>query len=227
MAAYNRRAPGNWILFGFGAPHAAISYLAGLLSIVTFFAHKPRFEGPVLTLKLRDWFSKRRRKDEDGQPDRGLSPYSSTFFCTIWYHEDRPLPATVAEERDTPHEQHEDKHVHQFLDEAFRGFWLGLLLATVLWLFGWHAEAWQPALLWLVVWLVLPVMLVTNWITAPLRYGLADKKRPNGEERSWWARIYDVAYLDSEHERSARAQTAVVSFEPKRKTWADRERERR
>lgn len=48
----------------------------------------------------------------------------------------------------------------------------------------------------------------------------ARRVRPDGTPRSWWARLVDVAYLDSEHERSARAQTALG---PDGLTWSERE----
>jgi len=226
MATYQRRSVGNWILFGFSAQHAAIGYLLGLLSIATFFARRPRFEGAgILSVTLRDWFSKRNRPDPDGKPDKGLSPYTTTLLRTIFWHEDRPIPTTPAEELDTRHENHEDKHIHQFEDACVQGFWLGLGTASALWAFGWYAEPWQPALVWELIWLVMPAMLATNWVTGFLRYGPAARVRPNGKKRSWFARIYDTAYLDSEHERSARAQTE--GFTPDGRSWQEREVERR
>lgn len=223
---YNDRSVANWILFGFTAQHAALGYLLGLLSFFTFFAKWPRFEGnAIMGLALRDWWSKRRRNDADGEPDKGVSPYSTTLFRTVWWHEDRPSPTTPEEELDTRHENHERKHVHQFEDECVRGFVLGLMLASLLWVFGWYAEAWQPALVWELVWLLLPAAMTTNWLTGLARYGLAAKYRADGTQRSWVRRIYDTAYLDSEHERSARAQTE--GFDSQGRSWAEREFEER
>lgn len=222
----NTRSAGSWILFAFSAPHAVLSWFLGVLSIVTFFAHKPRLEGAgIMTLKLRDWFSKRITPQEPD--DKGLSPYSTTVLRTIWYHEGRDIPTNMAEETDTPHEQHENDHIDLFEDKCFQGFWHGLVIASTQWAFGWYAEAWQPALVWLVIWLLYPVMISTNWVTAVFRYGLADKKRPDGTERGWWSRIYDRAYLDSGHERRARAVTQWVQHSGEHKTWSDREDTRR
>lgn len=209
----------------FGGQHTALGYLIGLLSIAVLIAHRPRFEQQwILTLKLRDWFSKRSRPDDDGTKDEGLSRYSTTLFSTVWYHEDRPEAGAPAEEVDTVHEQHETKHVHQFTDAAAQGFWVGLAAASASWAFGWCVEAWQPLAVWEVVWLLLPVSLACTWLTALLRYGPAAKVRPDGTPRSLFARVYDRAYLDSEIERSARAQTQYVDGTT---TWADRERGRR
>lgn len=217
---HNAKSVGNWILFGFSAQHAVISWFLGVLSLATFFTQKPRFEGAaILSLRLRDWSSKSRKKEEDGSEDKGFSRYSTTLFRAIFWHEDRPIPETLAEELDSRHERHERKHIHQFEDECVRGFFLGLFLATCMWVFGW-GEPWQPALVWELTWLMMPVMMTTNWGTALLRYGPALKVRPNGKKRSWFARLYDTAYLDSEHERSARAQTEgrVAG-----RNWAERE----
>lgn len=214
---------GNWILFGFSAQHAVVSWFLGLLSIVTFFAHKPRFEGAlILTVRLRDWFSKTLKRDADGSVDKGFSRYSSTLFRTIFWNEGRDIPRTVAEELDTRHERHEREHIYQFEDECMRGFFLGFFLATLMWLFGWGA--WRALAVWEIIWLLMPIMLTTNWFTAFLRYGPAAKVRPNGTKRSLFARVYDTAYLESAHERTARAVTEGRVGD---KIWMDREAERR
>lgn len=225
MTTRREHSFGNWILFGFTAQHAVISYFLGLLSMITFFTHAPRFEGAgILSLRLRDWFSKKSGKDEDGTEDKGFSRYSSTLFRTIFWHESRPVPETIAEELDSRHERHERKHIHQFEDACVQGFFLGMALASCLWVFGWHTEAWQPALVWELTWLLMPLMLTATWFTALLRYGPSAKVRPNGEKRTWFARLYDTAYLDSEIERSARSQT---EGRVNGKNWAEREFEAR
>lgn len=210
---YNDLSAGNWVLFGFSAQHAVIAWFLGLLAFLTFFGRFPRFEGnAIMSVQLRDWWAK-------------ISPYSTTLFRTIFWHANRPVPKTPEEELDTRHENHERKHVHQFEDACVQGFFLGLVLATLLWIFGWYAEAWQPALVWEITWLLVPLMLVPNWGTALLRYGPAAKYREDGTARSWVRRIYDTAYLDSEHERSARAQTE--GFDSQGRSWAEREYEKR
>lgn len=105
-------------------------------------------------------------------------------------------------------------------DAAVQGFFVGLAIAAALWAFGWYAEAWQPALAWELVWLLFPIATALNAVTALLRWGPAKKTRADGTARSFWARLVDVAYLDSEHERSARAQTALG---PDDWTWSERE----
>lgn len=205
----NTRSVGSWLLFAFCAPHAVLSWLLGLLALACFVAHRPRFEGAaVFSLRLRDWISRRTGR------------YSTTVLRTIFWHPGREIPAVLADETDTPHEQHERVHVVQIEDAALQGFALGLGLATALWTFGWYAEAWQPAGAWALVWLLAPVVTATNAASAVLRYGLARRVRPDGTPRSWWARLADVAYLDSEHERSARAQTALGEDGL---TWSERE----
>ncbi len=192
--AHNPRSVGNWILFAFTAQHALISYLIGLLLFVTFFAHKIRFEqAGVMTMEWREWFA-------TGRDGKGPYQYSTTILRLIVWN---PGARDDAEELDDRVERHETVHLRQFEDAAVQGFVLGLALATAQWTFGWYAEAWQPALVWELVWLAMPLMAFANWITAVMRFGVAPKR----EGRSWFDRIFDVAYRDSEHERSAYAQT--------------------
>lgn len=225
----NTRSVGNWILFGFSSVPSLIGWFLGALSMAAFMTHRPRFEGAgILTLKWRDWVSKRARLDEDGTPDEGWNIYSTSLFGVIYYHEDRPEARSMAEETDTAHEQHETIHTRQFRDASVSGFFMGLSLASTLWAFGWYAEAWQPAVLWLLSWPLVYVWTLTNVLTPLLRYGPATKEVATGTKRSWFRRLYDVGYKDSEHERSARAQTVPVNKpgEPLQ-TWADREYARR
>lgn len=195
--SYNARSAGNWILFAFSIQHALLSWLLGLL-LMAGFAHRPRFEGAaIMTLQWRPWVAKRYR-------------YSLTFLrLIIWGPGFRELdPNDTTTELDENHERHERVHVRQFEDAAVQGFFLGLGLASVQWAFGWCVEAWQPAVLWELTWLLFPLMSAAGWGTALLRWGLAPKQRARGgADRSWWARIFDVAYRDSEIERSAYAQT--------------------
>ncbi len=207
-------SPGNWVLFAFTAQHAALSWLVALLAMALFLAHKPRFEGAaILGLQWRAWFAKRYK-------------YSTTFIRTIfWGPGFREIDETHESELDERHERHERVHTRQFEDAAVRGFFLGMVLASCLWSFGWYAELWQPLLVWELVWLLTPLLVVLNWVTALLRWGLAPKERPaGGKERNVWQRIFEVAYRDSEHERSAYAQTDLW---PNGRSWTELRDERR
>lgn len=205
----NPRHAGAWVLFAFAVQHALVSWLLGLLALATYVAHKPRFEGAgILSLRVRPWVA------------RFTGRYSTTILRTIFWHPAREIPEVLADELDTTHEQHERVHVRQLEDAAVQGFFLGLAVAAALWAFGWYAEPWQPALAWELVWLLLPIATSTNAFTAVLRWGPAKKTKPDGTPRSFWARLVDVAYLDSEHERSARAQTVLGGDAL---TWSDRE----
>lgn len=201
LPRYNARSVGNWILFVFTLQHALLSWLIGLILMATFFAHRPRFEGAgIMTLEWRPWFAKRYR-------------YSVTILrLIVWGPGYRELdPNDVDTELDEWHERHERVHIRQMEDAAVQGFYLGLTLASISWVFGWYGSAWQPAVTWELAWMLYPMMTVTNWATAVLRWGLAPKVRARGgKDRSWWQRLADVAYRDSEHERSAFAQTDLM-----------------
>jgi len=186
----------RWVLFAFIAPHAIISWALGALSMATLIAHRPRFEGHgILSLELREWFA-------TGRDGEGVYDYSTTFVRTIfWNAGTRAAGSSAIEELDERHERHERAHIRQFEDSAFTAFWLGLSVASLLWLLGWHAEAWQPAVVWLLVWLSGPLWLIGNWATALLRFRLVD----SGE--SWVRRAFNIAYNRCEHEVSAYAQT--------------------
>lgn len=221
----SRKTVGNWILFAFSAQHAVIGWLLGLLTIG--FAHKPRFEGAaILSLVWRDWVSRRwGGKNPDGTKDEGWLDYSMTILRTVWWNESREIPATEAEETDTPHEGHERDHIDLFEDMCVQGFLHGLAIASVLWAMDWCGQPWQPAVIWELIWLLYPVFVAANWPTALLRYGPASKVKLGAAkvERTWWQRIFDTAYLQSGHERRARAVTARG---PDGRTWAEREEER-
>lgn len=201
----------QWILFALALPHVLVSWLLAGLSIITLIAHKPRFEGyGVLSLELREWFA-------TGRDNKGLSPYSTTLFRVIWWQPGGRDPKLPLDER---LEQHEQVHIRQFEDAAAKGFTLGAVLALWMWATGLHLEAWHPAAVWLAVWLVFPAMMAVGWLTALLRHGLASP----GPGRSWFRRMWEAGYLDSEHERSAYAQTDCRAGG---KTWWDHREESR
>lgn len=207
----------RWVLFAFIAPHAVISWFIGLLSMVVFLAHRPRFEGnAILSLEFREWFA-------TGRDRKGPYRYSTTLIRTLFWNPGSRgrTDGDTASELDERHERHERVHIRQSEDAAFAAFWLGLAVAVALWSFGWYAEAWQPAIVWLLVWLSGPLWLIGNWITALLRFRIA----PPREGRSWFGRVFDVAYRDSEHERSAYAQTN--RWPDGGSYWARRDAERR
>lgn len=223
----SRRTVGNGVLFVLSLQHALIAYLIGLLTMALYLTHRPRFEGlGILSLSLRDWISRRwGGKNPDGTEDEGFFDYSVTVLRCIFWNESREIPTNEAEERDTEHEGHERDHLDLFEDMCAQGFWHGLTIASILWLTGWCHQAWQPALVGEFIWLLYPIFLGVNWKTALLRYGLASKVKLGAakKERTWWQRVFDTAYLQSGHERRARAINAHVG---NGKTWAQREAER-
>lgn len=110
----------------------------------------------------------------------------------------QPHARTQPGEEATRLERHEHAHVRQFEDESLKGLLIGLLLLAV----GGHV-AWLFAL-----WTMWPAMLIVNYVPAMLRWGFRN------------------AYRDSEHERSAYAQTDTVTSMMLGSSW-DRHRERK
>jgi hypothetical protein len=206
----------GWILFAFISPLAVVSWLLGALSMLVWIAHKPRFEGHgILTLEFREWFA-------SGKDGEGPWNFSTTIFRTVWWNpgvrstapgdveEDGEIKIGVEElkamELDNRVERHERVHIRQMEDEGFKGFFVGLLIAGMLWDFGWFAEGWQPFLVWMFFWMLFPLSQVFHWVTPPLRYGIRGR-REDEKWHHWFKRAFDVCYRDSEIERSAYAQT--------------------
>lgn len=95
--------------------------------------------------------------------------------------------------------RHERTHRWQSEDLAFGGFFLGAIVTIPLWFV---APWWAPLVVWDSVWILSPVLfLALEYVTAVLRFGV-----PDGPE-SWIVRVYRVGAKQSQHERSAYAQT--------------------
>lgn len=169
---------GRVVLFAAHLPHALVGWTFGGLLLLFRRAHTPRWVEGVLTMTRREG------------PTRSL-----TFPRCIAY--------TVEGRGSLRVRRHElGVHVAQGEDLAAGGVMLGGVLAGLLTLAGLATPIawWLPLALWSAVWLLAPALLVVEYFTAPLRYGV-----PAGE-RSWLARWYRVGATQSQHERSAHAQ---------------------
>ncbi len=162
-----------------------VSYPAVLLACALGLAHKLSWQPEgVLTATWRPSFAKH-------------WPYSTTLGYAMIFHPsaDRgDLDVT-----DTRVEKHERVHTFQIQDQmvlsllfggAFLLLWGGPYIALGIW---WSGGTWQ----------------LTNFLTAILRHGPA---APNPKEpKSLLTRYIDNAYRQSEHERSAYAQTDLIT----------------
>lgn len=166
---------GNWILFIVSLPSAVlIGWIVVILSLVFFFAHKPKLAPyGVLTATWRPWWAKRWN-------------YSTTIGRGILYH---PIVADG-----TPHiidsnvEKHEMVHIRQAEDRILLALIIGTIvfLVTGNWILG--LALWVSGMAW-----QLP-----NFITAPLRGGHV--YRDTEHERSAYAqchrRLDGTSWLD-------------------------------
>jgi hypothetical protein len=183
-----------WVRFAFTAPWALVGWLWCVLACLLQFADlkKLRFDGPgVLTSEWKPWFAKVYR-------------YSTTIGRAIIFY-----PGSKERVR-----RHEQTHLDQVEDLMLLSFLVGLVVAltTGNWLLGfllWFSGgAWQ----------------VPNFLMAMLRYGHHLKWPADG---SFFGKLKQVlsdlfigiAYRDSEHERSAYAQTDVG---PDGLSWDDK-----
>lgn len=177
----------SWVRFGFTAPWSLVGWLwcvgACLLQLAQL--KKLRFEGAgVLTSEWRPWFAR-------------IWRFSTTVGRSTIYFPGSRHPKT---------ERHEQIHLDQVEDLMLLSFLVGLavivctgnvLLGFLLWSSG---GLWQ----------------LPNFLMALLRYGHNVKWPPEG---SFFTRLknflrdlfLEVAYRDSEHERSAYAQTDLGS----------------
>jgi hypothetical protein len=159
----------RWTVMALTAP-LCLTWLLGLLAMALGLARAPRWEGPaVLSLVWSDWVAKRWK-------------YSTTLGRVIFYQADhRDDDADI----DTRLERHEHVHVRQVEDIMVHSLPIAL---AAWWLYGWAFA--------LGIWSASPLLILLNYVTAALRYGLGKDKDGN------W-----LFYVESEHERSAYAQT--------------------
>lgn len=109
--------------------------------------------------------------------------YSTTLGRVIFYQPDhRDDDADI----DTRLERHEHVHVRQCEDLMVHAIPVGIAAWLIYdaWLFG------------LLVWALSPLLIFLNFVTAAARYGTGKNK-----DGAW------IPYVESEHERSAYAQT--------------------
>ncbi len=160
-----------------------VSYPYVLLAMACGLAHKPAWQGTNLTAEWRPWFAK-------------IWHYSTTIGRGIIFHplSNRGKDTTL----DTRIEFHEDTHVVQLECLMTLSLVLGGVVAAVtgdlvlgFWI-HWSGGAWQ----------------LPNFLCAVLRHG--PEPFNADEPRSWIARVMESAYRNSEHERSAYAQTDMI-----------------
>lgn len=185
-----------WVRFAFTAPWSLVGWLWCVLACLFQFADlkKMRFEGAgVLTSEWKPWFAK-------------LYPFSTTLGRAIIFSPGVRENARVR--------RHEQIHMDQVEDLMLLSFLVGLvvglctgnwLLAFLLWFSG---GAWQ----------------LPNFLMALLRYGhLVTWPKEGfffGRLKKFLSNLFmGVAYRDSEHERSAYAQTDTG---PDGLSWDDR-----
>jgi hypothetical protein len=198
---------GRKVLYAVCLPFTlTVSYPAVLLACLVGLAHKLHLEPDgVLTATWRPSFAKH-------------WPFSTTLGYGMIFHPsaDRGLVDVT----DTRIEKHERVHTFQIQDQmvvslllggAFLAFWGGPYISLGIW---WSGGTWQ----------------LTNFLTAILRHGPEDLIP--GEPKSLLKRYIDNAYRQSEHERSAYAQTDMVaqlgghnaSWQDLQRSWIDFER---
>lgn len=196
-----------WIRFAFMVGWALLGWLYVALACVLFLADikSIRFEShAIVTAKWRPWFAK-------------VYPFSTTLGRGIVFY---PGVRDAEKPLDDRVERHERVHVWQMEDISFRFLLVGLLVGLV-------TDDW---LLGLFLWLSAPAWLVTNFVMALLRFS-HNAEWPKDEGLSGWKRFtkfakhlaIDIAYRDSDHERSAYAQTATMGGDS---WWQFRERQR-
>ena len=115
--------------------------------------------------------------------------YSTTLGRGICYG---PGSYDASAAIDNRTEMHEFVHIKQFEDACCQGLALGALLMTLTLWWGWVTPV-EGLGLWALVWATSPAWNAVNNLTGALRYGIKG------------------LYRDAEHERSAYAQTDVIS----------------
>lgn len=169
---------GRWLLLFVHLHVALLSWLVGAVLLLLRVVHSPRWESGVLMTTRR------------GDTDRSL-----TFGRFVAFSDAGRASLRV--------KRHELVHVAQGEDAAAAGLALGAVLAGLLALAGLVTDVawWLPPALWAVAWWLVPALVAVEYVTAPLRHGV-----PAGDG-SWFARWYRVGATQSQHERSAYAQT--------------------
>tara|TARA_R100000656_G_scaffold104176_1_gene76182 strand:+ start:222580 stop:223212 length:633 start_codon:yes stop_codon:yes gene_type:complete len=181
-----------WIRFAFTAPWALVGWLWVVVMCFVVWAadfKKLRFEGAgILTAEWRPWAAR-------------FWPFSTTIGRGIIFF---PGARDASDEMDERLERHERIHIWQVEDLMLLSFIIGLvvsfctgdfLLGFFLW---WSGGLWQ----------------LPNFATALLRFGHTLRWPTEGK---WHEKLagflkdlfLGVAYRDSEHERSAYAQTSL------------------
>lgn len=179
--------PQGWVLFIVALPAVIVGYVWMLLLCLFFVAEwsSLRFQGAgVLIARTRPKVAK-------------FWGFSTTVGRAILYH---PVAYDGTPSIDGRTERHEFVHIKQFEDDCFGAFFGGLLLATLGWLLL-DYDSMQGFATWTFVWVLGVARMLTNFLTAVLRYG--------------WKGIY----RDTEHERSAYAQTDYVRQAALGKSW--------
>jgi hypothetical protein len=169
----------RWILFTFTFPGAVLSYVAGILSMVFWLARKPRIEQTGI-LSLE-----LREWFASGTDGKGPWDYSTTFVRTVWW---QPGLRDETEELDERIEKHETVHLRQWEDYMMLSYFVGLFSAIPMWV---SVGTFDGFAMWFWIWCSGVLWHLPNFVTAMLRFGARH------------------GYRDSEHERSAYAQTDV------------------
>lgn len=196
-----------WVRFAFGAAWGLLGWLYVVLCCTFFFADFKtlRWEGDgmLVTAEWRAWFAK-------------IYRYSTTLGRGIVFY---PGARDAKDALDDRVERHERVHVWQMEDISLRFLLVGLCVTACTgdWVLG------------LCLWLSAPIWMITNYGTALLRFS-HNAEWP--KEGKWYKKplsflrhlFVDIAYRDSEHERSAYAQTAM--WPGGESWWQCRERQR-
>jgi len=165
----------KWVLLAFTAPWALITWFIGILSLVFFVAHKPRFEqNGILTVQYRPWV-----------PNKAGYRYSTTLGRLILYNLGHRETEAELDERI---ERHETVHVRQVEDLMLLSFIVGLVVAIGHWAKG---DVGGGSLWWLAIWTSGGLWQIPNFLTAILRYGWVGVYRDSEHERSAYGQTDD------------------------------------
>jgi hypothetical protein len=123
--------------------------------------------------------------------------WSTTIGRSILYH---PTAYDETPEIDNRIEHHEFVHIRQFEDACVSGLVGGLVVSALcIWICGLSVS--QFFGVWMMIWLFSIGSMLTNFLTGPMRFGIKG------------------IYRDTEHERSAYAQTDVIRVLKKDGNW--------